>query len=109
LNNYLIILTKKEAQSVRSELNIDEEDNLVSLFSLLGDKTRFCIVKLLLSRKELCVTDIARITNSSVSATSHQLRLLEMTDMVERERRGQTICYLINEQHPLTKVLKKLV
>jgi ArsR family transcriptional regulator, lead/cadmium/zinc/bismuth-responsive transcriptional repressor len=103
------MLTKKEAQRVRSELNIEEEDNLVTLFNILGDKTRFCIVKLLLKRKELCVTDIANITHSSVSATSHQLRLLEMTDLVGKERRGQTICYLINEQHPLTKVLKKLV
>jgi ArsR family transcriptional regulator, lead/cadmium/zinc/bismuth-responsive transcriptional repressor len=103
------MLTKQEVEHVKTELKVGEDDQLVMLFNVLGDKTRFSIIKLLLSRKELCVTDIARITNSSVSAASHQLRLLEMTDMVEKERRGQTVCYLVKDEHPLVRVLKKLI
>lgn len=103
------MLTKQEVRRVQTELGVGTDDDLVTLFSILGDKTRFCILKLLLKQKELCVTDIAHITNSSVSATSHQLRILEMTNIVEKERRGQTICYLIREEHPFVKVLKHLI
>ena len=67
--------------------------SLVDVFSLLGDKNRFLIIKLLIEQGEMCVTDLANVLDISVSAVSQHLRILEMSRMVEGERMGQMMCY----------------
>lgn len=79
------------------------------IFNLLSDSKRISILKILLSRKELCVSDIAENTKSSLSATSHQLRKLEFLGVVSKCRYGQEICYCLNLENKLTKQLIKLV
>jgi len=66
---------------------------LVNAFSLLGDKNRFLIIKLLIEQGEMCVTDLANVLDISVSAVSQHLRILEMSRMIEGEKMGQMICY----------------
>lgn len=103
------MLTRHEAQKIQKQIDTKQDDSLVSLFSILSDKGRFIILKLLLQKEELCVTDIAHITGSSISGTSHQLRILEMGGLVEKERRGQTICYKIKKTEPLIHILQKIL
>ncbi|PIP61824.1 transcriptional regulator [Candidatus Roizmanbacteria bacterium CG22_combo_CG10-13_8_21_14_all_38_20] len=67
--------------------------SLVNAFSLLGDKNRFLIIKLLIEQGEMCVTDLANVLDISVSAVSQHLRILEMSRMIEGEKMGQMICY----------------
>jgi len=67
--------------------------SLVDVFSLLGDKNRFLIIKLLIEQGEMCVTDLANVLDISVSAVSQHLRILEMSRMVEGEKMGQMMCY----------------
>ena len=66
---------------------------MVNAFSLLGDKNRFLIIKLLIEQGEMCVTDLANVLDISVSAVSQHLRILEMSRMIEGEKMGQMICY----------------
>lgn len=103
------MLTQREAQKIQKQVDAEQDDSLVNLFSILSDKGRFIILKLLLQKEELCVTDIARITGSSISGTSHQLRILEMGGLVEKERRGQTICYKIKKAEPLVRTLQRIL
>jgi len=71
----------------------EQNTSLVDVFSLLGDKNRFLIIKLLIKQGEMCVTDLANVLDISVSAVSQHMRILEMSRMVEGEKMGQMMCY----------------
>jgi DNA-binding transcriptional ArsR family regulator len=70
---------------------------MVALFALLANATR---LRLLLSlypapheSPEMCVCDLAAITEASQSMTSHQLRLLRESGLVESRRAGKMVLY----------------
>lgn len=79
------------------------------IFSLLSDPTRISIFKVLISEKEPCVGRISEMANASLSATSHQLKKLELLGVVSRCRYGQEICYCLNQENKLTGQLIKLI
>jgi len=85
-----------------------EEKRLIHTMQLLGDKTRYAIFKLLASEEELCVSEIANRLNISPSAVSQHFRNFEILRLVEKERMGQKICYVLNEEDSLVKELKEL-
>ncbi len=66
-------------------------------FRALGDPTRSRLV-FALSLGELCVSDLAHAIGSSLSATSHQLRILRDLDIVRVRRAGKSQLYVLNEQ-----------
>jgi len=86
-----------------------EDERLPRIFAALADPSRFRIVKLLLTYNDLCVTDIASILEISVPAASQQLRVLELTGIVEPERMGQMICYKVRESDSLVRSIMKLI
>lgn len=71
-------------------------ERLTRTFRALGDPARGRMV-LALSREELCVSDLAAIAGLSLSATSHQLRLLRDLDIVKVRRAGKNHLYILNE------------
>ena len=83
--------------------------SLVDVFSLLGDKNRFLIIKLLIEQGEMCVTDLANVLDISVSAVSQHLRILEMSRMVEGEKMGQMMCYKPKIDDPKIKNIINLM
>lgn len=82
---------------------------LCEAFRLLGDWNRYRMMKTLLEAKELCVGDLAKVIDISMSATSQHLRILELSGLVESERMGQTICYKPLITHPKVQALIKLI
>ena len=67
------------------------------MFRALGDPTRSKLV-FALSLGELCVSDLASALGASLSATSHQLRILRDLDLVRVRRAGKSQLYALNEQ-----------
>ena len=86
-----------------------QDISLVDVFSLLGDKNRFLIIKLLIEQGEMCVTDLANVLDISVSAVSQHLRILEMSRMVEGEKMGQMMCYKPKIDDPRIKKIINLM
>ena len=80
-----------------------QKNPLVDIFNLLGDKNRFLIVKLLVEEGEMCVSDLANVLDISVSAVSQHLRILEMSRIVESEKKGQMMCYKPKIEDPRIK------
>jgi DNA-binding transcriptional ArsR family regulator len=74
-------------------------DRLSRLFSALADPTRLKILHALTVTEELCVCDLAVITELSVSAVSHQLRLLRDRDLVQARRDGRMVYYSLVDEH----------
>ena len=91
-----------------TESNQVQEKRLVHTLQLLGDKTRFKIFKLLASEEELCVSEMASRLSISPSAVSQHFRNFELLGLVEKERMGQKICYVLNEDDLLVQELKQL-
>jgi len=102
------MLTQKQASELKPTLN-EQDERLQTIFNALGDHGRFCIFKILLERREVCVTDIANICNVSVPAASQQLRVLELSNLVIKKRMGQMICYEVRAEEPLIKSLIPLI
>ena len=75
-----------------------EIGDLSSFFKICGDPTRIRILYAL-SASELCVCDIAATLEMSVSAVSHQLRVLRSSKIVRTRRDGKQIYYSIDDQH----------
>ena len=102
------MLDKKELQSLR-DVSGEFDPRLPQLFDALSDTGRFKILKLLMEYEDLCVTDIANVLEISVPAASQQLKILELSGLITKERDGQMICYSIREGDSLVKSVLRLV
>ena len=69
------------------------------LFSALADPTRVRILHSLTLTEELCVCDLAVLAGLSVSAVSHQLRLLRDRELVQARRDGRLVYYSLADDH----------
>jgi DNA-binding transcriptional ArsR family regulator len=74
-------------------------ERLSRLFSALSDPTRLKILHALTVTEELCVCDLAALAELSVSAVSHQLRLLRDRDLVRARREGRMVFYSVADDH----------
>jgi len=72
-------------------------ERLSRTFRALGDPTRSKMVYAL-SLEELCVSDLAEALGASLSAISHQLRILRDLEIVRVRRDGKTQVYALNER-----------
>jgi DNA-binding transcriptional ArsR family regulator len=71
---------------------------LSQLFGILSDPTRLKIV-LTLQEHELCVHEISEAVGMSVSAISHQLRILRAMKLVKYHKQGKMVYYSLDDKH----------
>ncbi len=92
-------LSGNDIRKLKSVLEADKEiDQRLRIYQILSGKTRYKLVKLLADLKELCVCDMAKILDTSVSAVSHQLRRLRKAKLVSTRRDKQTIYYSLKDK-----------
>lgn len=90
---------KNAVEKVKSELLGDNEFEELSLFfKSISDKTRIKILYAL-SKSSLCVCEIAQLLDMSVSAISHQLRVLRQARLVRYDKKGKAVFYTLNDDH----------
>ena len=85
---------------IRETVSTDRENNkrICTIFGALGDPSRFLIFKMLIEHQgTLCVSDVARVLDISISAASQQLKNLETSGLLERQRSGRKICYTVKK------------
>ena len=89
---------RRARDSIPEEETVDE---LSDFFKLFGDNTRVKIL-LALDSGELCVCDISSTLDMSMSAVSHQLRMLRDAHLVTSRRDGRQIFYSLCDDHVKT-------
>ena len=89
---------KKIEKIKKKMVNEDVIFDMAELFKVFGDSTRMKIISALL-QDELCVGEIAEITNSTQSAISHQLRVLKQAKLVKFKKVGKTVYYSLDDDH----------
>ena len=72
--------------------------DLAELYKVFGDSTRIRILYVLFE-SEMCGCDIAQLLNMSMSAISHQLRVLKQSRLVKFRREGKTVFYSLADDH----------
>lgn len=77
-----------------------EIQKLADLYSLAGDPTRLRLLTALFEG-EKCVCSLSGEAGTSMSATSHQLRLLKAGGLVRPRRDGRHIYYSLADEHVL--------
>lgn len=97
------IVDFEKVEKIKKDLPSDEIIfDMAEIFKVFGDSTRMKIISALLE-DELCVGDIAIITNSTPSAISHQLRVLKQARLVKFRKEGKTVFYSLDDDH-ITKI-----
>ncbi len=71
---------------------------LADLFATLGDASRVRIIAAL-QNGELNVGALADQLGSSVSAVSHQLRILRQMRVVQARKEGREVFYRLDDEH----------
>lgn len=75
--------------------------DLAEFFSIMGDSTRIKILYLLFEG-EMCVCDISEKLSMSMSAISHQLRVLKNARLVKYRKQGKSVFYSLHDDHVKT-------
>lgn len=91
----------------REMLSEKESTLLTDIFKTLSSKTRIRILHAL-SLQELCVCDLSVALDLSVSAISHQLRLLKAVRLVKYRRDGKNVYYSLDDDHVVSLFARTL-
>lgn len=81
--------------------NAELLDDLAELYKIFGDSTRIKILYTLFT-EERGVGDIARLLGMTMSAISHQLRILKQARLVKPRREGKMVYYAMADDHVRT-------
>lgn len=73
--------------------------DLAETFRMLADPGRVRLIAALLEAGELCVCDLASVTELSPTACSHNLRLLRSSRLVRYRRQGRNVFYALDDAH----------
>ncbi len=101
----------KEAVVREVKASLPEDMDLrqtASLFSVLADPSRLKIL-LALSHHELCVCDVSHVIGLSISATSHQLRILRNLNLVHYRNDGKMTYYTLQQETVLLPLIKDVL
>src|SRR5699024_9206705 len=92
---------EKSLKKVKKSM-LDEEEikSLSDIFKALGDPTRLKIIYVL-SKRPLCVCDIANLLDMTQSAISHHLRMLRNLKLVKYRKEGKMVIYSLDDDHVL--------
>ena len=82
----------------------DKLYELANLFKMFGDPTRAKILSCLQVR-DMYVCEIAEALGMTVSAVSHQLRVLRGAKLVKVTKEGKEVKYSLDDDH-VTKIME---
>ena len=82
-------------------------DALAYFFKLMGDPTRLKLLITLLDG-EACVSDLSNKLEMTLSAISHQLKLLKLAKVVKTRKEGKSVYYSLDDEHIHTILLMAL-
>ncbi len=88
-------LTKQVKDKIPDDETITD---LAELFKVFGDATRAKIISCL-EVKDLYVGELAEILGMSISAVSHQLRVLRSAKLVKGTKEGKEVKYSLDDNH----------
>ncbi len=93
-----LISDEEIAKILRQLPGADTIGKLAEFFKVFGDPTRLKILYFL-SQAELCVADLASLSEMGQSAVSHQLKTLRLSRFVKTRKEGTVVYYSLEDMH----------
>ena len=91
-NNDIIKRLKKDMPQMNVICDVSD------FFKTVGDSTRLRIL-MGLGNGELCVGDLSTLLDMSISAISHQLKVLRDNKLVKVRKDGKIVYYSLDDDH----------
>lgn len=82
--------------------------NLQRIFDALGDSTRYKLVEKMIVNNDQCVSELAKDLKITPAGASQQLKILVEAGILSRVRKGQRICYEINDDSEVKKIVSMI-
>ena len=104
----VMCFNKAKVAKVKKKLLPDETIlALAEMYKAVSDPT---LMKILLSlnEEELCVCDISLVLGMSLSAVSHQLRVLRNLRLVKYRNAGRMAFYSLEDRHVVELILESI-
>ena len=86
-------------EAMRERITEDELYDLAELFKVFGDSTRMRILFCLFETEAVNVGDLAEKLSMTVSAVSHQLKILKQKKLIRSRRSGKQVYYSLADEH----------
>ena len=104
----IVLKESKNIEKVRKNMpNYNTITDLSDFFKILGDSTRLQIL-MALERSELCVSELSHLLNMTISAISHQLKVLRLARLIKSRKVGKEVFYSLDDDHVL-KIYKMAI
>lgn len=103
-DSQIIETTCENHEQHKHEISMPSDEHLFELaefFSVIGDSTRIKILYALFE-SELCVRDIAETLGMTLSAISHQLKILKTSRLIKSRKVGKSVFYSLDDDHVKT-------
>lgn len=95
----LLCLDLDKAERLRRDrLDGDRAGRLAEQAKALGDPTRLTIAAALAATDELCVCDLAWVTERAENLVSHHARTLRSLDLARSRREGKMVLYSLTDR-----------
>lgn len=92
-------MKKEDLKKITKKIPKDETiAELSDLFKVFGDATRAKIL-ILLSIENMNVSEISNALNMTISAVSHQLRVLRGSKLIKGIKKGKEVYYSLDDNH----------
>lgn len=88
-----------KVKNVKKQINEAMTNDVAKIYRALSDPTRLKIAQALNVAEELCVHDVATITESTVATASHHLRLLRDLGLAKFRKEGKLVYYSLDDDH----------
>lgn len=102
-------LTKGQIIKIKSRLRHGGDSRIPLTFAALADPGRFRVFQLLVKHCGVCVSDVAGVLGTSLPVASQQLKILEMSGIVKKERSGKMRCYQLRNEDPIVRSIVKII
>ena len=85
---------KRSRELIPDDITLYE---LSDFYKIFADSTRLKILYAI--QTEMCVCEIASTLGMTISAVSHQLKILKQSDLVRYRKEGKNVYYRIADDH----------
>jgi len=93
------VLTEEMVIAQQADLKEQNFKDVIHIFKVLADETRLKIVYILSKNDNLCVCDVAHLSNCSTATASHHLRTLKNKGLAKSVKKGKQVLYSIDDEH----------
>ncbi|OGH88585.1 MAG: hypothetical protein A3J93_00590 [Candidatus Magasanikbacteria bacterium RIFOXYC2_FULL_42_28] len=102
------MLSTKEIVAKRKIFH-DTDKKMALTFKVLSDVNRYRIFRILVAQPKLSVSDMAQILDISLPLASQHIKILELANLLQKERAGKTVFPILKYDNPLVQAAVKTI